>query len=654
MVVIAGVATPATAGSDELVADPPLPGVQAQSTDDAADGGKLIVSPPSGHYSFGYAVAIDGDVLAIGAPSASGNQGKAFILYDFVDTTTFAVYGLTCEHNFSKFPDGDCGRAVAVDGNRVAVGMPHWPNEATQLDDRGAVWVVDHDGDEWISWPLVRGSVLGGYFGEAVALDESTLVVGAPLTNINAASSRARVYIPSGEAGNGHWELEQTLEPDGEDTNFAWNVDLAGTTLALGATAAASIFRGDPGGFDETQELTMGEGEYGQLDVAIDGEWLVVGNHDEGGSPPGAVHVYKWNGAKYAEVQVLTPPDGDHELYGWSVAIHGDTILVGDPRDHGEASYAGAVHRYRRSGTQWSYVDTLTAFDAAAEDQFGWDVAISAEWIIVGAPWDDNDGGTDSGAIYVYANTAVPPPGDTKCNGIEASIVGTDGNDELQGTPGFDVIAGLGGHDVIAGVGGDDLICGGTGNDLILGGFGDDTLIGGTGNDVIEGHDGNDIIEGGGGDDRLAGGAGSDIVKGNRGTDTLKGGGGVDYLYGGGGRDVLVGGTGGDYLWGGKGADLASYAGAGAGIDVDLEIGIVSGGAGIDLLTSIRDLKGSRFADELIGNAGANRLKGLGGNDVIYGKAGDDVLKGGAGTDAVYGGFGSDRCIAETKVACEL
>ncbi len=115
----------------------------------------------------------------------------------------------------------------------------------------------------------------------------------------------------------------------------------------------------------------------------------------------------------------------------------------------------------------------------------------------------------------------TPPP---RCGGMDATIIGTAGNDFLQGTDGPDVIHGLGGDDIIKGFGGDDVICGGSGND---------TLRGGAGKDTLKGNRGNDTLIGGRGKDTLKGNRGNDTLKGNRGNDTIKGGLGNDFANGG-------------------------------------------------------------------------------------------------------------------------
>lgn len=82
------------------------------------------------------------------------------------------------------------------------------------------------------------------------------------------------------------------------------------------------------------------------------------------------------------------------------------------------------------------------------------------------------------------------------CNGLAPTIVGTEGDDDIDGTDGIDVISGLGGSDRISGFAGDDVVCGGDGNDDLIGGDGADHLFGGADNDVLEGNAGNDFCNG--------------------------------------------------------------------------------------------------------------------------------------------------------------
>jgi Ca2+-binding RTX toxin-like protein len=108
-----------------------------------------------------------------------------------------------------------------------------------------------------------------------------------------------------------------------------------------------------------------------------------------------------------------------------------------------------------------------------------------------------------SPTIFAEVPAATPPShAPPTCNGKPATILGTDGPDDLEGTQGPDVIVGLGGDDInINGLRGNDVICGGKGWDFLVGGPGKDTLLGQADRDALDGGDGNDRCEGGKGKD---------------------------------------------------------------------------------------------------------------------------------------------------------
>ncbi len=162
-----------------------------------------------------------------------------------------------------------------------------------------------------------------------------------------------------------------------------------------------------------------------------------------------------------------------------------------------------------------------------------------------------------------------------RCNGVKATIVGTNKSERIKGTKGRDVIVARGGNDRINGGGGNDVICGDGGKDTIDGGPGQDYVHGGAGNDLIALGPGNGGIGyGDAGDDTMATGATGQALFGGEGNDLLKTSWPVTLVNGEGGNDTLIGGADPDQLNGGDGDDHVS---GGGGDDVDL-----NGGFGID------------------------------------------------------------------------
>lgn len=170
------------------------------------------------------------------------------------------------------------------------------------------------------------------------------------------------------------------------------------------------------------------------------------------------------------------------------------------------------------------------------------------------------------------------------------------------------------------------------------------TVVTGSGHDVILGGSTGLRVHAGGGQDTVTGGAASDTIRGGRGNDALAGGNGRDRLSGDEGNDTIEGGVGPDTLRGGEGSDTLSYAGAAAGVTVNLGVTFRqgTGSAGRDLISGFENLTGSAFGDRLTGDGGANIIRGGDGNDVLFGNGGRDVLIGGEGRDtASYRGAGS-------------
>jgi Ca2+-binding RTX toxin-like protein len=229
------------------------------------------------------------------------------------------------------------------------------------------------------------------------------------------------------------------------------------------------------------------------------------------------------------------------------------------------------------------------------------------------------------------------------CDGRPATIVSNA--PKIVGTKAPDVILAGPGDNAIYGMGGDDVICGGAGDDTVHSGRGDDTVLGEAGNDSIYGERGSDDLDGGGGEDRVLGEAGNDTLNGGPGDhDQVEGGPGDDSLSGGAGDfDVLTGGPGNDSIDGGPGAhDIASYAGTGGAVTINLETGTVTG-AENEHLTGIEDAIGGSGDDTLIGStATPNRLDGGPGDDRLLAAGPEDEAFGGPGSDTCTGGFSAE------------
>ena len=287
--------------------------------------------------------------------------------------------------------------------------------------------------------------------------------------------------------------------------------------------------------------------------------------------------------------------------------------------------------------------------------------------------------GTGSDDLIVPGVTlggATPGPGDD-------TLLGLEGADTLEGGPGADLLDGGEGTDLASYAGsavgvrietgprggeGGPVIEGGDaegdmlfGIERLLGSAHADTLTAGTFVTLLDGAGGDDDLHAGGSNATLRGGAGDDTLVAGFGDSSLEGGEGDDLLRqatsfgqhrfdGGAGNDTLAGDAG-DTLSGGAGGDslvggVVSYAGAAAGVALDLGTGVgTAGDAAGDTVAGAAMLVGSAHGDTLLGAAEAEVILGAAGADSLGGAAGDDRLEGGDGGDTLDGGAGDDTLL---------
>ena len=258
----------------------------------------------------------------------------------------------------------------------------------------------------------------------------------------------------------------------------------------------------------------------------------------------------------------------------------------------------------------------------------------------------------------VLAAAAAPAP--------VSEIVGTGDADVLRGFEGSEVLRGLGGDDELKGGLGDNTFDGGAGSDTVsfvdqkdgvkvsLAVAGPQTVAPGSVDTFIS----IENLTGSHKDDILVGDGAANVIDGSSGDDIIVGGAGNDTLRGSAGSDMLIGGAGDDLIDGGAGNDTVSYAGASAGVTVNLSISgaQATGGAGSDTLISIENVVGSAFNDVLSGgDKKTNLLDGAAGDDILNGGKGRDVLIGGEGADKLFGGAGADsfvfKAVSESSLA---
>lgn len=180
------------------------------------------------------------------------------------------------------------------------------------------------------------------------------------------------------------------------------------------------------------------------------------------------------------------------------------------------------------------------------------------------------------------------------------------------------------------------------GNDTVRGSDWDDTLMGSKGSDTFDGGKGIDLLSFKGFGEAVTVNLATSQAITTSGTSKLlniedvEGTAFADTLTGNAGDNQFQGYAGNDKINGGAGFDSALYTDATAAVNVNLATGVVTGGSGSDVLTSIERAVGSRFGDVLTGSSADEFFSGGLGNDTIDGGGGTlDMIEYGTATGAV-------------------
>src|SRR6266498_3967425 len=320
---------------------------------------KLEASDPAAFDGFGFSVAISGETVVVGAlfdDGAAGlQQGSAYVFARSGGVWTQQQKLLASDAAAGAL----FGISVAISGETVVVGAPG-------DDSRGSAYVFARNGGVWSQQQklLASDAAAGDAFGESVAISGETVVVGAQFDDDVAGDNQGSAYVFA--RSDGVWSQQQKLRASDAAVadSFGASVAISGETVVVGA----------------------------------------IGDDGAAGRDQGSAYVFARSGGVWTQQQKLEASDAAaNDLFGLSVAISGETVVVGAPFDAGAAGNSqGSAYVFARSGGVWSQQQKLEASDAALGDQFGFSVAVSAWTVEVGAHDDSGAAGRLQGSAYVF------------------------------------------------------------------------------------------------------------------------------------------------------------------------------------------------------------------------------------------------------------
>jgi hypothetical protein len=342
------------------------------------------------------------------------------------------------------------GSEVEIYGNYAVEGSFYEDKDANEENPvyfAGAAYIYERDiNGKWQFKQKITASDRDStdYFGAAAALFNNYLVIGAPredddATGENKIKDAGSIYVFRRQI-DGKWiEMQKLVASDRDSLDyFGSTVAICGKYIVAGAphdeddangenefsqAGSAYIFELDKSGtWHEVQKIVGSERgksfEFGSS-VSIDKEIIVVGVYGEDFeelNSAGAVYVYEKNltGTWVEKTRLVPDVRGYYELFGFSVDISGDYVIVGTPDDNENELDADSLYRSgsasifeRHADGNWYFVQKLVAPVRADKDYLGQDVSISGNYAIAGAIGEDeNELEEDSidwaGAVFLF------------------------------------------------------------------------------------------------------------------------------------------------------------------------------------------------------------------------------------------------------------
>ncbi len=345
-----------------------------------------------------------------------------------------------------RIPFNRFGWSVAVSGNHLLVTAPlegeDENGENTMLSPGAAYLFQRGDKGMWAETQKIVASdrTARDDFGSSAAMDGQYALVGARRQDFDQhgenymAEAGAAYFFKRNQDGVWEEQAKVVASDRSHYDDFGGTVDISGARAIIGAYGEDNIPpTGDPENADftkigaayiferstddewtEVQKIVGSDRESADAfgkSVAIHGDYAVVGAPGKDWSGilinykgVGTAYVYKRNeDGEWIEMQRLNASDReDEDAFGWSVAIHGDLIVVG-AYGEGEAINQGAAYVFQRNEDEsWTEIQKIIAPNGQSEDRFGEFVAIHQGQAAVAAPFANQPNAISAGAVYLY------------------------------------------------------------------------------------------------------------------------------------------------------------------------------------------------------------------------------------------------------------
>ena len=311
--------------------------------------------------------------------------------------------------------DPEFGSSVALHGTTAMIGAQQATVNGNEA--QGAVYVFEQSNDG--VWHPTQKIVSNDgqefdTFGNTIAFEGDTALIGAYGTMVNGNFSQGAVYVF--KLTGGVWTQTQKITADDGQMfdNFGYSIGLSGATAIIGADGAsigdngaqgtAYVYDGSSGTWTKTQKLVASDGGASDIfgySIAFDGTQLLIGAYMYN-MGQGAVYAFGNSGGTWTQTQKIVASDAATNTYfGYATALSGSTLLIGSwGANPGGNDTQGAAYIFTASNGVWTQTQELISDDGTAADKFGHSVALQGTTALIGA--DGWSNGETVGAVYAF------------------------------------------------------------------------------------------------------------------------------------------------------------------------------------------------------------------------------------------------------------
>ncbi|NCR14605.1 MAG: PEP-CTERM sorting domain-containing protein [Microcystis aeruginosa SX13-11] len=363
---------------------------------------------PANNDAFGISVSTSDNNVLVGAVGASGSA----YLFDTVTGNLQKTFLNPTPGNNELF-----GSSVSISGNNILVGAA---GDNTGNTFSGATYLFDAVTGNLQRTFFSPTPAVFDRFGYSVSISGNNVLIGADWDDAGATDSGA-AYLFNAVTGS----LQKTfLNPTPANSDFfGFSVSISDNNVLIGAygdnalgnnNGAAYLYDAVTGSLRKTflNPTPSSDQDLFGFSVSVSGNNILIGAPRDGTAAPFSGAAYLFDAVTGSlRKTFLHPAPGFEDWFGLSTSISGDRILIGARGDDTGATYSGAAYLF--DAVTGNLLQTFLNPTPANNDQFGFSVSVSGNNVLIGA-FNDDTGATNAGAAYLFQPTqsskTVPEP----------------------------------------------------------------------------------------------------------------------------------------------------------------------------------------------------------------------------------------------------